>query len=302
MYKRSCLLFLVIIALSTTAFAQAKNYTSQTAAVNGVKIHYLKAGKGKNVLVLMHGFGETSHMWVPTFDEFGKDYTIIAPDLPGIGGSSPAPGYDKKTAAANVHEMLKRLGYQKIDLVGHDIGLMVAYSYAAQYPVEVRKLALLEAPIPGIGAVWDDIYNNPALWHFHFVESSMALDLVTGRERIFLEHFLGEMAATPTAVSEEEKQYYAKEYAKPGAMKAAFELFKAFNRQDAEDNRKLNATKLPMPLLLLTGDKSMNAYLEMQGKLVSDNYKSMIFKDTGHWLLSERLKEVESELQKFFVN
>jgi pimeloyl-ACP methyl ester carboxylesterase len=300
MYKRFCLLFIIIISLGIAAFAQAKNYTSQTASVNGVKVHYLKAGTGKNVLVLMHGFAETSHMWTPVFEEFGKDYTIIAPDLPGIGGSSPAPGYDKKTAAANVHEMMKSLGYQKIYLVGHDIGLMVAYAYAAQYPDEVQKLALLEAPIPGIGDVWDGIYNNGELWHFHFVDSSMALDLVKGRERIFLEHFLGEMSANPKAVSEEEKQYYANEYAKPGAMAAAFGLFKAFNKQDAEDNRQFAKTKLPMPVLLITGDKSMNHNLEAQAKLVARDVRSVIFPNTGHWLLSERLNETEAELKKFF--
>src|SRR6266436_1001974 len=145
------------------------SFSSQTATVNGVKIHYLKSGTGKMPLVLIHGFGETSHMWIPLFEEFSKDFTVIAPDLRGLGDSSrPASGYDKKTAAVDIHELVKSLGYERIDLVGHDIGLMVAYAYAAQYPQEVAKLALLEAPIPGIGEVWEKIYNDPRLWHFHF--------------------------------------------------------------------------------------------------------------------------------------
>jgi pimeloyl-ACP methyl ester carboxylesterase len=302
MFKYTFLTFLMLAVSSLAIFAQPKNFASQTASVTGAKIHYLKSGTGKNVLVLMHGFGETSHMWIPAFAEFGKDYTIIAPDLPGIGGSSPVSSYDKRSAAARVHEMLKGMGYQKIDLVGHDIGLMVAYSYAAQYPDEVRKLALLEAPIPGIGDVWDGIYNNGALWHFHFVDSSMALDLVKGRERIFLEHFLGEMAADPKSVPEAEKQFYAREYAKPGVMAAAFEMFKAFNKQDAADDRELARNKLPMPVLLITGDKSMNTFLDAQAGLVATDTRSVIFPNTGHWLMSERPKETLAELRKFFGN
>src|SRR6266481_9261735 len=169
--------------------AQNNKYQSQTANLTAARIHYLKAGTGKKTLVLIHGFGDTSHMWIPLFDEFGKDYTIIAPDMRGLGESSrPAGGYDKKTIAADIHELMKSLGVEKINLVGHDIGLMVAYAYAAQYPNDVERLALLEAPIPGIGDIWEKIYTTPALWHFHFVNSPIALELVNSRERIFLEH------------------------------------------------------------------------------------------------------------------
>ena len=189
---------MLALSLGATVFAQSNKYQSQTANVNGVKIHYLKAGTGKRPLVLIHGFGDTSHMWVPLFDEFGKDFTIIAPDMRGLGESSrPATGYDKKTIAVDIHELVKSLGYQKINLVGHDIGLMVAYAYAAQYPNEVEKLALLEAPIPGIGDVWEKIYTTPALWHFHFVNSPIALELVKGRERTLPRTFLADAFAAP---------------------------------------------------------------------------------------------------------
>src|SRR5262245_55589293 len=151
---------------------QEQGYQSHTENLPGVKIHYLKAGIGRNILVLIHGFGDTSHMWIPLFDEFGKDYTIIAPDMRGLGESSrPSAGYDKKTIATDIHELVKSLGYKKIALVGHDIGLMVAYAYSAQYPSEVERLALLDAPIPGIGDIWQQIYTTPTLWHFHFVKS-----------------------------------------------------------------------------------------------------------------------------------
>jgi pimeloyl-ACP methyl ester carboxylesterase len=278
-----------------------KNYESQTADVNGVKIHYLKAGTGKKPLVLIHGFGETSQMWIPLFEEFGKDYTIIAPDIRGLGDSSrPESGYDKKTTAVDIRELVRSLGYDRIDLVGHDIGLMVAYAYAAQYSNEVEKLALLEAPIPGIGEVWEQVYTNPALWHFHFVKSPIALDLVKGRERTFLEHFWQTLSANPESMSETERQTYAKAYAQDGAMRAAFEYFKAFNDQDAEDNRKFAANKLPMPVLVIAGEKAMGDALEIQAKLVSDNVTAIKFADTGHWLMEERPAETQAALKKFF--
>jgi pimeloyl-ACP methyl ester carboxylesterase len=293
---------LVLVSIfGVTAFAQSNSYQSLTANVNGVKIHYLKAGTGKRPLVLIHGFGDTSHMWVPLFDEFGKDFTVIAPDMRGLGDSSrPATGYDKKTLAVDIHELVKSLGYQKINLVGHDIGLMVAYAYAAQYPNEVERLALLEAPIPGVGDVWEKIYTTPALWHFHFVNSPVALDLVKGRERLFLEHFWQTLSPHPETFPEADRQLYAKAYAQEGAMRAAFEMFKAFNTQDAADNRQFAAVKLPMPVLTIEGDKAMGGALEIQAKLVAGNVTSIKLADTGHWLMEQRPAETKAALMKFF--
>lgn len=282
--------------------AQKKNYESKTANVNGVKIHYLKAGTGKTPLVAIHGFGDTSHMWIPLFEEFGKDYTIIAPDMRGLGDSSrPPAGYDKKTIAADIHELVKSLGYKQIYLIGHDIGLMAAYAYAAQYPSEVERLALLDAPIPGIGDVWEKVYTTPALWHFHYVNSPIALELVKGRERIFLEHFWQSLSPHPETFAEADRVIYAKSYAQEGAMRAAFEMFKKFNTEDAADNRKFAENKLPMPVLTIEGDKAMGGALEIQAKLVATNVKSIVFQDTGHWLMEQRPAETKAELKKFFA-
>jgi pimeloyl-ACP methyl ester carboxylesterase len=298
----ACLSLILAFGFVHTTFAQAQQYQSLTANVNGVKIHYLKSGTGKKTLVLIHGFGDTSHMWIPLFGEFGNDYTIIAPDMRGLGDSSrPVGGYDKKTIATDIHELVKSLGYQKIDLVGHDIGLMVAYSYAAQYPNEVEKLALLEAPIPGIGEIWQQIYTTPALWHFHFVNSPIALELVKGRERIFLEHFWQTLSPHPETFSEADRRIYAKAYAQEGAMRAAFEMFKTFDTQDAMDNRKFAATKLRMPVLTIEGDKGMGGALQVQAKLVANNVSSIVLTDTGHWLIEQRPTETIAALKKFFV-
>lgn len=293
---------MLILIFGTYAFAK-ENYESHTAYVNGVKIHYLKAGTGKMPLVLIHGFGDTSHMWIPLFAEFGGDYTIIAPDLRGLGDSSrPTAGYDKKNMANDIRALAKSLGFEKIYLVGHDIGLMVAYAYAAQYPDEVEKLALLEAAIPGIGDVWEKVYTNPALWHFHFVNSPIALKLVKGRERTFLEHFWQTLSPHPETFRNSDRKFYAKAYAQEGAMRAAFEMFKTFNTQDAEDNRKFAVNKLKMAVLTIEGDKSMAGALEIQAKLVADHVTSIKFEDTGHWLIEQRLEETKAELKKFFSN
>ena len=302
-FNRLLLISFLTVLLTGSVFSKGKNYQSLFAEVNGVKIHYLKAGTGKTPLVLIHGFGDTSHMWTPMFADFGKDYTVIAPDIRGIGDSSrPASGYDKKTVAVDIRELVKSLGYKKIYLVGHDIGLMIAYAYAAQYQDEVEKLALLEAPIPGIGDVWNQIYNDGSTWHFHFVDSAYALPLVRGRERIFLNHFWSELAADPNAVSEADRRIYATSYAQDGVMRDAFEYFKAFNRQDAEDNRKFAANKLKMPVLTIAGDKSMGNILKEQAKDVAVDVDSIILTNTGHWLIDERPAEVKSALKKFFGN
>ncbi len=281
------------------ASAGTVKYESLFADVNGVRMHYLKYGSGRMPLVLVHGFGDDARMWLPLFAELGKDYTIIAPDLPGLGQSSDEKrGYAKKTAAADIRELVKSLGYKEIYLVGHDIGMMVTYAYAAQYSSEVKKLVLMDAPIPGVGDMWQSIYTNPALWHFHFGTSPIALDLVKGRERTYLEHVWKSFGGDLTKFSEKEKQMYAQSYSGPDVMRHAFAYFTAFEPTDAADNRNFAKTKLPMPLLVIEGEKGMNGVLAMQAALISDNVKAVKFQ-SGHWLMEEKPAEVLAELKKF---
>jgi pimeloyl-ACP methyl ester carboxylesterase len=162
--------------------------------------------------------------------------------------------------------------------------------------------ARIEAPIPGIGDIWGKVYTTPALWHFHFVNSPIALQLVKGRERIFLEHFWQTLSPHPETFSEADRQLYAKAYAQEGAMRAAFEMFKNFNTQDATDNRKFVATKLPMPVLTIEGDKAMGGALEIQAKIVANDVTSIILTDTGQWLMEQRPAETKAELRTFFAN
>jgi pimeloyl-ACP methyl ester carboxylesterase/quercetin dioxygenase-like cupin family protein len=290
------------VETAANTVAAKTNYESLFANVNGIRLHYLKSGNGKTPLVLIHGFGDDARMWAPLFADFANDYTIIAPDLRGLGQSSrEKTGYDKKTAAVDIHELVKSLGYKEIDLVGHDIGLMVAYAYAAQFPSEVKKLALMDAPIPGVGDIWEKVYTNPALWHFHFVNSPTALELVTGRERVFLEHVWQSFGGDLAKFKEEEKRMYAQSYAQAGVMRDAFEYFKAFEPQDAADNRNFAKKKLPMPLLVIEGEKGMNGVLAIQAALISDHVKAIKF-PSGHWLMEEKPSEVSAALKDFFAN
>jgi len=299
--RQSRLLSSEINSLATVNAARP-DYDSLFANVNGVRIHYLKSGSGKTPLVLIHGFGDDARMWLPLFADFGRDYTIIAPDLRGLGQSSrEKTGYDKKTAAVDIHDLVKSLGYKDIYLVGHDIGLMVAYAYAAQFPAEVKKLALLDAPIPGIGDIWEKVYTNPALWHFHFGSSPIALELVKGRERIYLEHVWQSFGGDLAKFRDKEKRMYAQSYAQPGVMRDAFEYFKAFEPQDAEDNRNFAKTKLPMPLLVIEGEKGMNGILAIQAALISDHIRAIKF-PSGHWLMEEKPVETSAALKDFFRN
>src|SRR5204863_5345027 len=199
--------------------------------------------------------------------ELGKTHRVIAPDLRGFGDTTKAEsGYDKKTMAQDAHALARLLGIGKPGIIGHDIGLMVAYAYAAQYPTEVDRIALLDAFLPGVGN-WKDVWLLRDLWHFHFYGKT-PLELVKGRERTYFEHFWNDFAADPRhSVPQADRRLYAKAYAQPGGMRAGFEYFRNFE-QDAKDFAQLSTTPLSMPVLVLTGEKASGSFLIEQAKLV----------------------------------
>jgi pimeloyl-ACP methyl ester carboxylesterase len=180
---------------------------SRQAEVNGTTLAYLIAGSGEPIL-LLHGYAQTSHMWRPLIARLAQTHTVIAPDLRGFGQSAkPEGGYDKKTMAQDLHVLAASLGLERVGIAGHDIGLMVAYAYAAQYPEEVDRIALMDAFLPGVGN-WTTVWLLRDLWHFHFYGKT-PLALVDGRERIYFEHFWNDFAADPAhSVSEEDRQFY----------------------------------------------------------------------------------------------
>jgi pimeloyl-ACP methyl ester carboxylesterase len=238
-------------------------------------------------------------MWRPLMKELGKTHLVIAPDLRGFGDTAKAEGgYDKKNMAQDVHALAQKLGIKKVGIAGHDIGLMVAYAYAAQFPDEVDRIALLDAFIPGVGDT-TNLFLLKDLWHFHFYGKT-PLALVTGRERIYFEHFWNDFAADPKkSVSEADRQFYTKKYAQPGAMKAGMEVFRAFD-QDAKDNQVFAKTKLTMPMLVLGGEKSGGDFLISQGKMVATNVEGVLVIGSGHWLVDEAPEQVLPLLVAFF--
>jgi pimeloyl-ACP methyl ester carboxylesterase len=286
-------------ASSSRAYGQNKDEAiiSRTAEINGVKLHYLTAGHG-TALILLHGYAETSLMWRPIIPVLAGRFTVIAPDLPGIGDSDiPADGLDMKSAAIRIHDLAKSLGVQKAEVVGHDIGLMVAYAYAAQFPAEVTKLVLMDAFLPGVPG-WEAVYNNPSIWHFRF-NGPTPEALVQGRERTYFDYFWNDFAADKThSIPEADRRAYAAAYARPGRMHAGWAYFVSF-LQAAKDFSQLSQTKLTMPVLTIGGEKSLGEALGQQARLVATDVTVVVLKNTGHWVLEEKPKETTEALQKF---
>jgi pimeloyl-ACP methyl ester carboxylesterase len=270
---------------------------SQTALVGGVKLHYLKAGQGPAV-ILLHGYTQTSRMWRPIMPLLAEKFTVVAPDLPGIGDSEiPKTGLDMKLAAISIHGLAKSLGIEKARVVGHDIGLMVAYAYAAQFPGETEKLAVMDAFLPGV-AGWEDVYNNPGIWHFRF-NGPTPEALVRGRERTYFDYFWNDFAAVKNhSLPEADRIAYTAAYARPGRMHAGWEYFVSF-QQAAKDFAELSKTKLTMPVLAIGGEKANGTVLGEQMKLVATNATMVVLKDCGHWVLEEKPKETTEALVKF---
>jgi pimeloyl-ACP methyl ester carboxylesterase len=260
-------------------------FTTQEIAAGDATIHVRVGGQGP-AIVLLHGYGETGDMWVPMAAHFARDHTVIVPDLRGLGLSSKPPGgFDKKTQAGDVAAVMDKLSIRSADVVAHDIGNMVAFAFAALHPERVRKLVLIDAPVPGIGP-WEEILKNPLLWHFRFGGPDMER-LVAGRERIYLDRFWNEFSATPARFSEAAREHYAKLYALPGAMHSGFAQFAAFD-QDAADNKALVAKgKLKMPLLAVGGEKSFGPMMATVMRFAADDVREAIVPDSGHWIMEE---------------
>lgn len=274
------------------------SFRSQEVATNGTTLHVRSAGKGPAV-VLLHGFGDTGDMWVPLAVELARDHLVVVPDLRGMGLSAKPPsGYDKKTQGKDVAGVLDAMKVDRVDVIGHDIGNMVAFAFVAQYPTRVKKFVLMDAPIPGVGP-WDEILKSPLLWHFNFRGPDVER-LVAGRERIYLDRFYNEFSAHPAKWTEAARNHYAQLYAQPGAMHAAFEQFGAFS-QDAKDNQSLLASggKLTMPILAIGGDHSFGPTMAVVARAAGTDVKELVIADSGHWLMEEQPQATVTAIKAF---
>jgi pimeloyl-ACP methyl ester carboxylesterase len=274
----------------------------------GLRLHYVTAGEGPRTVALLHGFPQTWRQWrhiIPPLVSAG--FRVVAPDYRGAGHSwRPPGGYDKRTMAEDIHQLL-RLHLQikgPVALAGHDIGLMVAYAFAQAHRDEVSHLAVMDAPIPGT-AVYDRIRNDPRVWHFAFHGArDIAETLVAGRERQYLQAFFNARCFDPSAISEADLDIYVSAYSAPGAMRAGFELYRAFD-QDAADNREALRSngKLAMPVLAVGGAISTTgALMEEMMREVAQSVTSLRVPGTGHWVIEENPAAVATALLEFFTD
>ena len=288
-----------LLAASVAAMSQtnAGAIESRFGEVDGIKIHYLTAGHGPAV-ILLHGYTQTSRMWRPLIPKLSGKFTVIAPDLPGIGASEiPKNGLDMKTSAIRIHTLMKSLGISKARVVGHDIGLMVAYAYAAQFPSEVEKLVVMDAFLPGVPG-WELAYNDPNMWHFRF-HGSAPEALVEGREKIYFAYFWNDLAADgKRSLPEADRASYVAAYSRPGRMRAGWAYFASWP-DTAKDFAQMAKTQLTMPVLSIAGEKASAAILGPQMKRVATNVKVIELKGSGHWLMEERPEETMAALVEF---
>jgi pimeloyl-ACP methyl ester carboxylesterase len=294
-YFRRALAILIALAggmhaVPTMAAVQAFPSTfqvQQMPVTDGMQ--YVRIGGSGPAVLLLHGFGDTGDMWQPLASVLSKNHTVIVPDLRGMGLSShPEGGYAKVAQARDLIGVLDRLKVTSFSLVTHDIGNMVGYALAAQFPERVERWAVMDAPLPGLGS-WDKQLTNPKTWHFNFRGPDVER-LVAGRERILLDRFYNELSANPSAIDEQTRRHYAQLYALPGAIHDAFGgQFAAF-ATDATDNQALFAKvgKLRMPMLAIGGDHSYGASMATELAEVAASVRGAVIADSGHWIMEEQ--------------
>ena len=298
---RACAVLAALAASPASAKIEEfpSSFHTQMVKSGDAEIYVRVGGKGPAV-VMLHGFADTGDMWAPLAKAMMADHTIIIPDLRGMGLSShPPSGYDKKTQGQDIAAVMDALKIEKADLVTHDIGNMVGYALAAQFPDRITKWVVIDAPLPGIGP-WEEILKSPLLWHFNFRGPDVER-LVKGRERIYLDRFWNELSANPKKIGEATRRHYARLYARPGAMHCAFEQFAAFT-QDAIDNKALAARgKLVMPILALGGDHSYKTQMADIMRLVGTDVTGGVIKNSGHWVMEEQQRQTTAAIVDFIT-
>jgi pimeloyl-ACP methyl ester carboxylesterase len=285
----ACALGLTLALTQMSAPAQVvplpAGFRVQEIKTNGTSLHVRVGGKGPAVL-LQHGYGETGDMWAALAAKLAVDHLVIIPDLRGMGLSPITKGgYDKKTQGHDLAGVLDALKVQQVDLVTHDIGNMVGYAFAAEYPTHVKKFVLIDAPLPGVGP-WAEITANHKLWHFSFWGPDEDR-LVAGRERIWLDRFYNEFGYHSKRINNGVRAHYAALYARPGRMHAGFEQFRAFDQDAIDDKAFMAQGKLTMPVLAIGGDHSFGPKMAEVMRFAASNVTEGIIPDSGHWIMEE---------------
>jgi pimeloyl-ACP methyl ester carboxylesterase len=279
-------------------------FSHHMATVNGIQMHYVIGGQG-DPIVLLHGWPETWYEWRHVMPALAKNYTVIVPDLRGLGDSSKPPtGYDGNTAAEDIHQLVTQLGFKTIFLVGHDIGTQVAYSYAAAHPTEVKRLAVMDLTIPG----FEPAGRMPIWWRLFHQTPDIPEALVQGKEMMYLSWFYRNLAYNPSAITQADINEFVSHYSAPGGMHAGFEYYRAFP-QEAIQNENYSKTKLTMPVLALGagyipvfgGNITMPSIVYGM-KILAQNVEGITVPNSGHWIPEEQPEFVIKQLANFFGN
>jgi len=281
-------------------------FKSEYANVNGIRMHYLVSGNGDKPVLLVHGFPGSWRSWEVLMGRLVRaGYTPVVPDYRGAGATEVSTGgYDKKNMALDLHELVKALKMKRVDIVGHDMGLIVAYAYGALYPNETKHMVLMDGFIPGIPG-WEVPYNgNPqtgisSKWHFRFYGNT-AEKMIRGKEKIYLDMFFDEFVYEGNPkVPAEVRNVLVADYSRPGRMEAAFKLYSAWVEHDANDNQAFAENKLTIPVLTIGGDNSRGKSLSEQVRHITTQPHSLILKNTGHWVLEEKAEATSGAILDF---
>jgi pimeloyl-ACP methyl ester carboxylesterase len=277
-------------------------FSHHMTTVNGIQMHYVMGGKG-DPIVLLHGWPQTWYEWRHVMPALAKNYTVIAPDLRGLGDSSkPLTGYDGKTIAEDIHQLVTKLGFKTIFLVGHDIGTQVAYSYAAAHPTEVKRLVVMDFTIPGFGPAG----RMPLWWPIFHQTRDIPEALIQGKEMMYLSWFYQNLAFNPSAITQTDINEFVSHYSAPGGMRAGLEYYRAFP-QDAIQNMNYSKTKLTMPVLALgagyiptLGGNITMPTIVYGMQTLAQNATGIKVPNSGHWIPEERPDLVIKLLDNFF--
>jgi pimeloyl-ACP methyl ester carboxylesterase len=277
------------------------DYTHYKTTVNGIIMHYVIGGKGDPV-VLLHGWPQTWYEWRHIITQLiTNNYTVIAPDMRGLGDSEkPHTGYDTKTVAEDIYQLIKKLGFSKIYLVAHDLGGPVAYSYAAAHSQDVRKMIILDTLLPGFGLEEAGNFSPNGLWHFSFhAVRDLPEKLIDGKEDVYLNWFYDYGSYNQFAITSKDREEYIKQYSKPGAIRAGFEYYRAIF-EDAEQNKEYAKKKLDMPILTIGGETGLGNLTTTSFQKVATNVTGITLPNTGHFIAEERPDFVTKEILDFF--
>jgi pimeloyl-ACP methyl ester carboxylesterase len=278
-------------------------FSHHMASVNGIQLHYVIGGQG-DPIVLLHGWPETWYEWRHIIPELiANNYTVIAPDMRGLGDSEkPLTGYDKKTIAEDIYQLVKKLGYGKIYIVAHDWGGPVAYSYAAAHPEDVRKMIMLDTLLPGFGYEEAGNFSPNGLWHFSFhAVRDLPEKLIDGKEDVYLNWFYDYGSYNQSAITTDNRQEYIKQYSKPGAMRVGFEYYRSVF-EDIKQNKEYGKEKLEIPILTIGGEAAIGNFTTTSFQKVASNVTGITLPNTGHFIPEERPNFVTKQILKFFGN